>query len=204
MKNLSISIENPCHEDWQQMTPESQGRFCQTCEKTVVDFSKMSDEEVLNYFSRPRTQKICGRFREDQLVSASRAPLPQNTTHGKPSRQLLNFAYLLVLLFGVGLSSCDSHKSMGEINEIKVEEPHPSNKKEIVELMGDTTVVNLEDSPKPLPSQPTPQKDTYKLKDTQKKDTFIKLGKPKIRKIETISEEVKIMGECVIPYEYND
>jgi len=40
MKKMRISIENPCHEDWQKMLPESQGRFCQACEKTVVDLDR--------------------------------------------------------------------------------------------------------------------------------------------------------------------
>jgi predicted house-cleaning NTP pyrophosphatase (Maf/HAM1 superfamily) len=62
MKKMRISIENPCHEDWQAMTPETQGRFCGACEKTVVDFTTMSDAEILQYFSKPDVGKTCGRF----------------------------------------------------------------------------------------------------------------------------------------------
>ncbi|OQP62363.1 hypothetical protein A3860_28815 [Niastella vici] len=48
------------------MTPREQGRFCGSCQKTVVDFSMMSDQEVLNYFLKAG-HKVCGRFAEDQL-----------------------------------------------------------------------------------------------------------------------------------------
>jgi len=65
-KSLRLNIPEPCHENWQQMTPREQGRFCGSCQKTVVDFSMMSDQEVLNYFLKA-DHKVCGRFAEDQL-----------------------------------------------------------------------------------------------------------------------------------------
>jgi hypothetical protein len=65
-KSLQLTITDPCHEDWQKMAPEQQGRFCGSCQKTVVDFSIMSDQEVLNYFLQAN-HKICGRFAADQL-----------------------------------------------------------------------------------------------------------------------------------------
>lgn len=48
------------------MTPAEQGRFCQSCAKEVVDFSMMTDQQVLNYFSKS-AHNICGRFNNDQL-----------------------------------------------------------------------------------------------------------------------------------------
>ena len=49
------------------MTPGDQGRFCNACAKTVVDFSMMSDLQVLNYFSTVSDEKVCGRALPDQL-----------------------------------------------------------------------------------------------------------------------------------------
>ena len=34
-------IPNPCHEDWNKMTPEDKGRHCSVCDKVVIDFTKM-------------------------------------------------------------------------------------------------------------------------------------------------------------------
>ncbi|HRI23002.1 MAG TPA: carboxypeptidase-like regulatory domain-containing protein, partial [Panacibacter sp.] len=63
---LQIHVPQPCHEDWNKMTPTDKGKFCGSCNKQVVDFSLMSDQQVLNYFSTA-TGKTCGRFAEDQL-----------------------------------------------------------------------------------------------------------------------------------------
>jgi len=42
MQKLQLSIPEPCHENWHQMTPTEQGRFCNACSKEVVDFSMMN------------------------------------------------------------------------------------------------------------------------------------------------------------------
>jgi hypothetical protein len=64
--SLRLNIAEPCQENWQQMTPQEQGRFCGSCQKTVVDFTMMGDQEVLNYFLKAN-HKVCGRFANDQL-----------------------------------------------------------------------------------------------------------------------------------------
>lgn len=65
-RSLLLNIAEPCHENWQNMTPQEQGRFCGSCQKTVVDFTMMSDQEVLSYFLKA-DHSVCGRFAEDQL-----------------------------------------------------------------------------------------------------------------------------------------
>ena len=66
---MKISINNPCHENWDAMTPNEKGAFCSSCQKTVVDFSKKTIEEIKNFFvDVPKTESVCGRFEEDQLT----------------------------------------------------------------------------------------------------------------------------------------
>jgi hypothetical protein len=65
---MRLSIPKPCHENWNEMTPNEQGSFCNVCAKTVVDFSQMSDEEVLGYFKNKGEEKTCGRFKATQLA----------------------------------------------------------------------------------------------------------------------------------------
>jgi len=48
------------------MTPDIKGRFCLSCQKSVVDFSTMSDQQILLYFKKAK-ENTCGKFREDQL-----------------------------------------------------------------------------------------------------------------------------------------
>jgi CarboxypepD_reg-like domain len=67
--SFQISIPTPCHEDWGKFTPTSTGGFCGSCQKNVVDFSGMSESQLVAYFRDLPTdnQHLCGRFRDDQL-----------------------------------------------------------------------------------------------------------------------------------------
>jgi hypothetical protein len=62
-----ISIPKPCFEGWENMLPNERGRYCNSCAKTVVDFSVMSDEAVQQYFISNAGQKICGHFKNSQV-----------------------------------------------------------------------------------------------------------------------------------------
>jgi hypothetical protein len=66
MKKIHLSIPNPCHEDWGKMTRAEKGRFCNSCKKTVIDFTAMSDRELVAFFKKPTTN-LCGRFNQEQL-----------------------------------------------------------------------------------------------------------------------------------------
>lgn len=65
MREKKISILEPCHQSWQQMTAVENGRHCESCCKTVVDFTKMNNDQVINYLSVNR--KVCGRIHEHQM-----------------------------------------------------------------------------------------------------------------------------------------
>lgn len=62
-----IQVQEPCQQPWSEMTPEQQGRFCNACARTVIDFTTSSDEELIAFFSTDRTDRVCGRFRPEQL-----------------------------------------------------------------------------------------------------------------------------------------
>ena len=47
------------------MTPEDKGRFCSVCTKTVFDFTKASDKEIIEHLNKDAT--TCGRFVSSQL-----------------------------------------------------------------------------------------------------------------------------------------
>jgi hypothetical protein len=67
MQKIQLSIPEPCHESWQNMTSTQQGRFCNACAKEVIDFSTMTDAQVFDYFSGLKNEKVCGRAYPDQL-----------------------------------------------------------------------------------------------------------------------------------------
>ncbi len=64
---FKIHIPDPCNEDWDKMTPNEQGSFCQVCSKTVVDFSEKSENEIQSFLLDNMDKKVCGRFRISQL-----------------------------------------------------------------------------------------------------------------------------------------
>ena len=66
-KKFQLQIPEPCHEDWNKMTPGDKGRFCDSCQKTVHDFTGMSDAQLIAFFKKPSTASVCGRFYNDQL-----------------------------------------------------------------------------------------------------------------------------------------
>ncbi len=62
---IKISIPEPCHEDWEKMTPTQKGKFCGVCTKEVFDFTSNSDEEIVKHFQQ--NENVCGRFHISQL-----------------------------------------------------------------------------------------------------------------------------------------
>ncbi len=67
-------ISNPCHENWDAMTPQSGGRHCKECDKTVKDFTVLTNDEISTYLTQHAGEKICGRFSDDQLNEQSDTP----------------------------------------------------------------------------------------------------------------------------------
>ncbi|MFT5244261.1 MAG: hypothetical protein ACJA1H_002374 [Glaciecola sp.] len=62
---LNINIPKPCQEDWNQMTPKQKGRHCTSCKKTVFDFTRSTDEQIVKTFLKE--DNVCGRFKSTQL-----------------------------------------------------------------------------------------------------------------------------------------
>src|SRR5690348_15086764 len=72
---LQLRIPTPCHENWENMHPNEKGRHCMACQKTVVDFTLMSDAEIIHYFSKA-SGSVCGRVGSDQLNRKLEVPRP--------------------------------------------------------------------------------------------------------------------------------
>ncbi|RFM28605.1 T9SS type A sorting domain-containing protein [Deminuibacter soli] len=92
-KTLQVSVLQPCHENWNAMLPGEKGSFCGACRKEVVDFSLMTDQQLLNYLSAAKGN-TCGRFTRSQLQRNLVAAQPP----AKKSRWLAVLMPLLLLL----------------------------------------------------------------------------------------------------------
>jgi len=74
-KPFQLQIPTPCHESWANMQPSDKGRHCAACQKTVVDFTAMSDTEIIRYMSRAG-QNVCGRLAPHQVNRPLIPPSP--------------------------------------------------------------------------------------------------------------------------------
>jgi hypothetical protein len=59
--NLNLTIPEPCTQNWDDMTPNSKGKHCNSCQKTVVDFSNYTDKELVEFFKKTQVE-VCGRI----------------------------------------------------------------------------------------------------------------------------------------------
>ncbi len=101
-KAIQLTIPQPCHEDWNQMTPQEQGRFCDACQKCVVDFTQFTDQELYNYINTHIGEKTCGRFQASQLNRSIQLP-PQ--PHSKLYRLAVAMGLAIVVVTATEIKS---------------------------------------------------------------------------------------------------
>lgn len=129
-QTIKINIENPCHENWDEMLQEEKGKFCLACQKTVVDFSKMSNEEIINFLNNTN-DKVCGRIAKSQLNT----PISNHRYNKTPFFNKYVAGFIMALGFYTPAHSQESkdpleaHQTLGEI---AVKQSVPSDKKLII------------------------------------------------------------------------
>ena len=202
MKNPQIKIAKPCNEDWDKMSKNNLGRHCQLCDKTVVDFTKMSSEEIRDYLSKKGKQRISGRIMKP---AEKRAPSKkQQWFNGlylkinervrfKPMRVslLTCISFLMVV--------CGCHQNTGIIKP-SVKETKPV--ETIDSVANDSASINDDcHTIGELPSPPDPiqNKDPHHLKGEVEVPRIIEIGKIEHNIIEEMGE-VNIGEKPVQPF----
>lgn len=181
MKN-KITIPEPCHENWDEMTPKNNGRFCLSCSKTVIDFTTMLPEEVQHFFIQNQNQNICGRFKKSQL---------DTITIQIPSRILFTqthyhkmFLLALFIAMGTTLFSCaDKNGNKKKIDKIEVVE-NPNNV-----TVGEVMPRNNNSNNPLLPPPPPPKVDQVKFVKGKNKIKNVKIHQPVPIKCEKTTED---------------
>lgn len=116
-RNLKITIPEPCHENWDKMTPNENGRFCASCSKTVIDFTKKLPEEIQQYFIS--NEKICGRFRKSQLDTIT-IQIPSQILYSQTHYHKM-FLLALFVAMGTTLFSCsDKDGNKNRIDKVEI------------------------------------------------------------------------------------
>lgn len=115
-----ITIPKPCHEDWNQMTAQEQGRLCAKCCKVVVDFTQKTTEQIVDILQSRSSEKVCGRFRAAQVA----VPFSGRRLAGRK-------LFLAALYFAFGsllFTSCRTHPRQPEVmGKVKVENSFTGN-----------------------------------------------------------------------------
>ncbi len=152
---FKIHIPEPCHEDWDKMTPNAQGAFCKSCAKTVVDFSCKTEAEIQKYLHDNINNKICGRFNVSQLETEP-VEEPKLKIALEPQASKWNFpSYLmpivtpfrvvamsLMLFASLALSSCGNSNEGGGDDDgrtvgIMIVKPDSTVKQDSIKNMND-------------------------------------------------------------------
>jgi hypothetical protein len=116
MKKINLSVPEPCSEKWQNFIPVEDGGFCAKCSKVVIDFTKMSDDEIISYFRR-KSQNSCGRFYPEQLKTYTF----KDGAGVTPGFALMGAAFIsfIILFFG------NEGKAQGKKEKVKIENTNP-------------------------------------------------------------------------------
>lgn len=86
MAQFKITIPKPCHEQWNKMIDNESGKFCGSCQQSVIDFTGFSDHELQDWFIKNQG-KSCGRFKREQL---------DRLIHGKSNYTISKFKPSLI------------------------------------------------------------------------------------------------------------
>jgi hypothetical protein len=111
--SLSIKIDSPCHENWENMEPTEQGRFCNSCQKAVVDFTGLTDQQILQYFLK-NPVPVCGRM----LVSQKHRLYEHSTP--KVKRNLAPIAASLLTLAAITAEAAPPAPLKWKISQVQL------------------------------------------------------------------------------------
>lgn len=140
INKINITIPEPCRENWNAMTVSEKGKFCDLCQKNIIDFTSFSDKEILNYYNK--NSKICGRFSFEQLNRNPILPKEKNSFWMLAAASLISF-------FGFGNQTAKAQESVKtEQTESKIKE---INNKEIKKNKTEIVTGVVSDGKIPIP-----------------------------------------------------
>ena len=104
-----LTIPEPCHEDFNKMTPTERGAFCSKCQIDTFDFRDLSNMEINQILLKHKNDHLCGQFTNAQLKSLNKEFETWKNQQTKTFRS--KFMLALLLVFGLSLFSCEEEES---------------------------------------------------------------------------------------------
>ena len=136
-KNIQISLHTPCHEDWSNMKTVAAGKHCNSCRKTVIDFTGYTDAQLHAFFSSPKCSNVCGRFYDDQL-SRDITPLPKGN---KMYQWLMQLSALFLLFESQQVSAKTSSTSTYTVSDTAKQNNKAAIEKEIAAVEAERSAI---------------------------------------------------------------
>lgn len=100
---MKLEIKEPCHEDWSKMKIGMISRHCDSCNKSVMDFTKMHRAEIITYILSNPNNQVCGRMTRDQFdFHHEDIPILIETLHKTRNPN----PFLIMALVCLSLSAC--------------------------------------------------------------------------------------------------
>lgn len=188
-----ITIPEPCHENWEKMTSNENGRFFMSCSKTVVDFTSMFPEEIQQFFIQNQNEKICGRFRKSQLDSIT-IQIPSRVLYTQTSHYKM-FLLALFIAMGTTLFSCQNKEGQKQkIDKVEV----VTNNDQDQNAIGKAKINNKDSIPPPPKAES--HKSVKQIENENLKPEQIPSSKSKkttIAKNNSLKEPIYVSGEVV-------
>ncbi|WP_282124271.1 carboxypeptidase-like regulatory domain-containing protein [Algibacter mikhailovii] len=91
-QHFNLTISKSCSEKFSQFETTPLGGFCSSCQKEVIDFTNMTNQEIEMYFIKNPENSTCGYFKTSQLDR----PPENNSIRKTTSLNFLRIAALTV------------------------------------------------------------------------------------------------------------
>ena len=110
---MNVNINQLCPENWETMKIGLHSRFCENCEKNVIDFTNKDRREILEYLLTNYDKRICGRLYPSQLDFSHKDFLVTISALSRQSKNS-NLPFYLLTLGTLILASCNNSEQSNE------------------------------------------------------------------------------------------
>lgn len=121
-KDVILSFS--CPANWDSMKPDQEGRFCTTCQKSVVDFREKQGADLRNILLKKGS--VCGGFYADQIPSA---------------KKNFRFSIKLIIASALLVFGCETLPDEGTVNTERNLIPAPETEEETEMILGEVTEI---------------------------------------------------------------
>jgi carboxypeptidase-like protein len=101
------------------MKTQTGGRFCGSCAKSVIDFTKLSDNQIISLIEKSNGRDMCGRFDSTQL---NKIMVQTNAQKNNPALyKILAGLLLLTSLEGASAQTVSNRNAMQTVQPSDIE-----------------------------------------------------------------------------------